>query len=88
MAATTGSQSPDSYIITADSEDDCELELTHRRTGETYAVVDYADSLLAEKLSAYGTGSAVRVELAPVGEAGYKLTRFVPGAAPRTGLAR
>jgi hypothetical protein len=57
-------------------------------TGETYAVVEYVDDLVKERIAAQDKGSTVRLELAPIGEAGKvcAATRVLPGGLPDPGL--
>ncbi|WP_254272474.1 hypothetical protein [Haloarcula marina] len=92
MSVETASKVVDSYTVAAKECEDAELELVHHTTGKTYDVVDYADPILEAKFKGHGTGSSVRVDLAPVetddGDDLWMVTRLLPGGPPRTGLAR
>jgi len=82
MSTTKSASTDETYVIEDPVEGDGSLTVRKTSTDTVYHVVDYADSIVREKLAARPVGSAVRLELAPADPDGldWVVTRLKPGA--------
>jgi hypothetical protein len=82
MSTTKSVSTDETYVIEEPIEGDGSLTVRETTTDTVYHVVDYADSIVQEKLAARPVGSTVRLELAPADPDGldWVVTRIKPGA--------
>lgn len=82
MATTTARETDLAFTVAEPVDDDGSCTLHEPATGTSYHVVDYADSILREKLATRTVGERVRVNLAPADPDAldWIVTRIRPGA--------
>ena len=82
MSTTKSPSNGRTYVIEEPVADDGSLTVRETGSDEAFHVVDYADSIVREKLAARPVGSTVRLELAPADPDGldWIVTRIKPGA--------
>ena len=87
MATTTTTQAVTEYTVVEPIDDDGSCTVHERPSGTTYHVVDYADSIVREKLATKGVGEHVRLDLAPADPDGldWIATRVRPGVSTAAG---
>jgi len=88
MSTTKTLSSERSFVIADPVAADGTLTVRETTTQTVYHVVDYADSMVREKLAARPVGTTVRLELAPADPEGldWVVTRVKPGAPLAPGL--
>ncbi|ACV47359.1 MULTISPECIES: hypothetical protein [Halomicrobium] len=82
MSTVKPPNSEGTFVIESAVRDDGSVTVREAGTTTTHHVVDYADSLVREKLAARPVGTTVRLALAPADPTGQEwiATRIKPGA--------
>lgn len=81
MATTERKSTGDTYRIAAAMDDDGAMSVRPLGRREEYAIVDYVDDIVRDRLATLEPGTAVRLEIAPTADDGdtYVATRVMPG---------
>jgi len=87
MATTTTAQTLTDYTVVEPVDEAGTCTIHERPSGTAYHVVDYADSIVREKLSTKSVGEHVRLDLAPADPDGldWIATRVRPGVSTTVG---